>query len=271
MTGSRAGSLLLLCVLAAPAAAQRPDGSDTRPEATPPPVMAPAAPAPASAPAPAPAPALPNIVLDGTLSGPINRPHVAPVHAVYGGEVTFDADQADGDLKDKRYTLSGHVRLHETDTTIRAGEVTFNGARHDGVATDALLTQGLYTLRSARIEGTPGLLTAYDADVTTVPPDQTPDFHVRAQTITLDAKAHRGVLRNATLYLFGARLLTIPKVTFHLRGSGGASAAAGGRADLRRLGPVWDLRWPSTAACTSARSRSNTACCCRHARRCRRR
>ena len=216
---------LPVLVLLTPAAAQKPDGSDTRPEAAPPPVAAPAVPAPASASTPA--PTLPSVVLDGAaFSGPLNRPHLQPVHAVYGGEVMFDADQADADFRDARaeqYTLSGHVRLHETDTTIRADEVTFNGASQEGTATNALLTQGLYTLRGPRIEGTPSLITAYDTDLTTVPPDQRPDYHVRAQTITLDETTHRGVLRNATLYLFGARLLTVPKVTFHLRGGGGGA------------------------------------------------
>ena len=144
-----------------------------------------------------------------------------PLHAVYGGEVTFDADSGDGDVKSKLYTLKGHVRLHETDTTLKAAEVTFSGKTRRGTATDALLTQGLYTLRADTMGGTPELITAEGVDLTTVPPDQRPDYHVRAQTLTLDEKTHRGVLRNATVFLFGARLLTVPRVTFHAGGGGG--------------------------------------------------
>ena len=146
-----------------------------------------------------------------------------PLHATYGGEVVFDADSGDGDVKTKLYTLKGHVRLHETDTTLKAAEVTFSGKTKLGTASDALLTQGLYTLRGDTLQGTPELITGNGVDLTTVPPDQRPDYHVRAQTLTLDEKTHRGVLRNATVYLFGARLLTVPRVTFHAGTAGGAA------------------------------------------------
>ena len=174
--------------------------------------------------APALLPKPPRLVIDnGPISGPIGRPHIDGFHALYGGEVTFEADQADGDFKAQRYTLSGHVRLHEADTTIRAGEITFNGAAGTADATLALMSQKVFTIRSARLEGTPELLTATDGDFTTVPPNEKSDYHIHAQTITLNQKNHRGVLRNATFYLFGVRLLTVPRVTFHLGGGGSAA------------------------------------------------
>lgn len=231
-------ALSLLLLLASPAVAQMPNAGDTPPNAPPPPVTAPAAPA-ETAPAPAPPDGLPGLEKQrlntsvGSLSGPLNRPHIEGFHTLYGGEVTFDAEQADGDLKAKRYTLSGHVRLHETDTTIRAGKITFDGNARNGVATDALVNQKVFTLRSAQIKGKsergakPGehseILTATEADLTTVPPDEKADYHIHAQTITLDRAKHRGVLRNATLYLFGARLLTVPRITFRLGAGGGAA------------------------------------------------
>lgn len=220
MTGSKLGVGLLL--LAAPACAQMPNAGDTPPNRPFPPITAPAAPVPVSQPGSS--PALPGIDLQvGSASGPITRPHAEGVRAVYGGEVTFDADQADGDLKAKQYTLRGHVRLHETDTTIRAGEVTFDGATQSGRALNAILSRKVFTIRSAKLEGTTELLTATEADFTTVPPDEKADYHIHAQTITLDQTKHRGVLRNATLYLFGARLLTIPRITFRLGAGGGAA------------------------------------------------
>ncbi len=161
--------------------------------------------------------------MDGALSGPINRPHLEPARVVYGGEVTFDADQADGDLKAERYTLLGHVRLHETDTTLRAGEVTFDGVGKSASASDALLTRSVFSIRAPEINGTPELIIAHDADITTVSNGGPADYHIRAQTVTLDQKTHEGFLRNATLYLFGARLLTVPRVKFH-SGSGGSAA-----------------------------------------------
>ena len=44
----------------------------------------------------------------------------------------------------------------------------------------------------------------------------------RAQTLTLDQTTERGTLRNASLYLFGTRLLTVPRVSFRIGKRGGA-------------------------------------------------
>ena len=224
---------MMCLLLAAPACAQMPNAGDTAPNASPPPVTAPATPAPASTPnTPS---ALPTVDTHiGSVSGPLNRPHLEGFHAVYGGEATFDADQADGDLRagHKDYTLRGHIRLHEMDTTIRAGEVMFDGVAEKAVAIEALVSQKIFTVRSTRLEANPEFLKATDANVTTVPPDEKADFHIHAQSITIEPvksgrdarKAYRGILRNATLYLFGTRLLTVPKITFHM-GAGGSDAA----------------------------------------------
>ena len=178
--------------------------------------------------APALLPNPPGFVIDnGPISGPIDRPHIEGFHALYGGEVTFEADRADGDLKAQRYLLSGHVRLHEADTTIRAGEITFNGATGSADATQAVFNQKVFTIRSARLAGTPELLTATDGDFTTVPPNEKADYHIHAQTITLNQINHRGVLHNATFYLFGLRVLTVPRITFHLGGGGSAAQRQG--------------------------------------------
>ena len=158
-----------------------------------------------------------------SLSGPTGRPHFEAVRVTYGGELTLDADQADADLAAGRYDLRGHVRAHEADTTLRAGEITFGGPASSAVATEALLTRSFYTIRAPRIVGTPELITAYNGDFTTVPNGGRADYYLRAKTITLDSMRRRGTLRNATLYLFGARLVTIPRLTFGLGGGGGAA------------------------------------------------
>ncbi len=224
--------LSFFLLLASPAVAQMPNASDTPPNAPLPPVTAPAP--PVSTPILPASPKLPQAdTRINSLSGPLNRPHIEGFHTLYGGEATLDADQADGDLKVKRYTLRGHVRLHETDTTVRAGQITFDGTTQSALALNALLNRKVFTIRSAQIEGksvrgaTPEesseTLTATEADLTTVPPDEKADYHIHAQTITLDRTKHRGVLRNATLYLFGTRLLTIPRITFRLGAGGGAA------------------------------------------------
>lgn len=165
----------------------------------------------------------PSIDLRGTLSGPLSRPHVEGVHFLYGGELTLDADQADGDLPQKRYLVRGHVRAHEADTTIRANEITFDGPAQRALATGVLLTRGVFSLRAPHLDATPEIVTATGGTLTTVPDGAPADYFIRAQTITLDQKKQRGTLRNASLYLFRARLLTLPRVTFHLGKRGDAA------------------------------------------------
>jgi len=189
--------------------------------------QAPSPPLPVSSPTSS--PGLPRIVLDGgAIFGPLDRPHIEHVRASYGGELTFEADRADADLKAQMYRLSGSVRLHEADTTLRAGEVTFTGGpkgkKGGGAsATDAVLNQSVFTIRSPLLTATPDRIEAQDGDFTTVPPDVKPDFHIHSQSITLDRVSHRGTLRNATLYLFGTRLLTVPRFTFHTGGGSGTA------------------------------------------------
>ena len=157
----------------------------------------------------------------GSASGPVNQPQLKDVHVTYGGELTLSADEADADLPAGKYDLRGNVRAHEADTTLTAQQVTFGGPHQEGVATNALLTRAYYSLRAPRIAGTPEKIVADNADFTTVPNGGPADYHFRAQTVTLDSLTHRGTLRNATLYVFGTRLLTLRRVTFGLGQNGG--------------------------------------------------
>jgi len=217
-----------------------PNAGDTPPNAPPPPVVAPNTP-------PAPAPSAEKASVDaaiGSSFGSPTRQHINGLRAVYGGELTLNADQADGDLspflpgqpaRNNRYTLSGHVRIHETDTTLDAAQVTFDGAAGEADAADVLLNQKVLTVRSKALraakssDGSAELLTATESDVTTAPLGRKADYRIHAQRITLDEGKgkKRGVLYNATLYLFGTRLLTIPRISFRLGSGGGAARRTG--------------------------------------------
>ena len=177
-----------------------------------------------SAPAQTPtAPSPPSIDLRyQALSGPLNKPHVEGVRVLYGGELSLRADAADADLLRGRYILSGNAAAHEADTTIKADKIILEGHSKHASAENALLTQKVFTLHVRQLDGTAQLLTATDGDLTTVPPGQTADARIHAQSILLDSVHHRGTLRNATLYLFRTRLLTVPRLSFHL-GRGGNS------------------------------------------------
>ncbi len=224
MTGNDAcGSLLLLLLLASPALAQLPNGTAAGPDAPRSPVSAPDADTDAPA-LTGPARPLPQVVIGiGGTSGPATRKHIEAPQLTYGGELTLRTDQADADLVAGTYDLHGHVRIHETDTTLKAQEVTFEGRKSSGVATNAEIDRSYYTIRAPRIAGTPELITAYGGDFTTVPNGGPADYYLRSQTITLDSGKRRGTLKNATLYLFGARLVTLPRLSFGLGGSGGGA------------------------------------------------
>lgn len=232
MTGSNSAScLLLLLLLASPALAQLPNGTAAGPDAPPSPVSAPHdsvpdIPTPDAAGRASPK-RLPQVVLDsGGSSGPADKTHIIAPRLTYGGELTLGADQADANFAAGTYALHGGVRIHETDTTLVAQEVTFNGRASNGVATGAAIYRSYFTIRAPRIAGTPETITAYGGDFTTVPNGGPADYYLRSQTITLDSAKRRGTLRNATVYLFGARLITIPRLTFGLGGPGGGSRRA---------------------------------------------
>lgn len=233
MTGSKLsgrklfGGFVLLLLSAAHAHAQLPNGTAVGPDAAP--ITAPPATAapqtdavvPGSPAALSPKP-LPKVEVScSSSSGSVNKPQLKDVHIIYGGELTLDADQANADLPAGMYDLQGNVRAHEADTTLKAQEVTFGGPQQEGIATNALLTRSYYSVRAPRIAGTPEKIVADNADFTTVPNGDPADYHFHAQTVTLDSLAHRGTLRNATLYLFGVRLLTLRRVSFGLGQRGG--------------------------------------------------
>ena len=231
MTGNRiigpglAASLLLFLFAASPAPAQLPNATDAGPDAPPLPVSAPNTSGiaePSLSPSPTKLP--PAIELGfNSKSGPVNRPHFDIPQLTYGGELTLQAATADADLAAGTYDLRGNVRIHEADTTLRAQKVTFEGKTSSAAATDAQLFRSYYSIRAPRITGTPELITAYGGDFTTVPNGAPADYYLRSQTLTLDSREHRGTLKNATLYLFGARIVTLPRLSFGLGGAGGGS------------------------------------------------
>ncbi len=227
MTGSKRllhGCSLVCLLSAAPALAQLPNGTAAGPDAAPPTVSTPQTDDNAVPPAGASqAPKLPPKVdvRYGSATGPLSHPQLQSVQLTYGGELTLDADQADANLAAAQYDLRGDVRLHEADTSLRADEVTV-GPRQEAAATNALLSRAYYSVRAPRIAGMPEKIVAYNGDFTTVPNGGPADYYLHAQTITLDSAAHRGTLRNATLYLFGVRLVTFRRLSFGLGKSGGA-------------------------------------------------
>ncbi len=157
------------------------------------------------------------------LSGPPDNLQILLPRVVYGNELTLDADTAVADLPARRYVLSGHVRVHETDTTLRSDTVTLYGAAQTAQVDNALVTRSVFSLRAETLTAQPKLVVGQNITVTTVPDGGNADASIRAQMLTLDQTRKQGTLRNASLYLFGTRLLTVPRVSFRFGKRGGAA------------------------------------------------
>ena len=69
----------------------------------------------------------------------------------------------------RRYVLSGHVRVHETDTTLRADTVTIKGEAQTAEVDNALVTQRVFSLRAETLTAQPTLVVGQHITVTTVP------------------------------------------------------------------------------------------------------
>ncbi len=210
--------LLTLLFLSGAAHAQMPE---QKPDQPPAPISAGPPRMPTTLPPPPAAPAV-DLVYQ-RLSGPVDHPRIVLPRVVYGNELTLDADTAEADLAARRYVLSGHVRVHETDTTLRTGAVTLSGAAQTALVDSALVTQRVFSLRADTLTAQPTRVVGQHVMVTTVADGGRADVSIRAQTLTLDQTSERGTLRNASLYLFGTRLLTVPRVTFRVGSRGGAA------------------------------------------------
>ncbi len=181
----------------------------------------------AAAAAPRAAP-LPSVSLDyGHFAGSLNQAVVQGGTLTYGGELTLHADMLQGDLLHQQYDARGRVRVHDADTTLISRSLHLNGRQGVGRAEAVLLTQKPYTVRAAQIDLTSSSIVAHEADATTAPPEKRPDLDLRAQTISLFPQRHHGELRNASLYLFRARVLTLPRVGFTIGQGGGSNRRQG--------------------------------------------
>lgn len=222
-----AAALLALMLALVPAHAQESASETTAPPpvaTAPPPLAASAAPADHS---PRPAP-LPSVSLDyGTFAGSLDRAVVQGGTLTYGGELTLRAGMLQGDLLHQQYDATGGVRVHEADTTLVGSSLSLSGAQGAGRALDARLTQKPYTVRAAQIDLTAASVVAHEASATTAPPEKRSDLDLRAQTISLFPQRHHGEARNASLYLFGERVLTIPRIGFTLGTSSGGNRRQG--------------------------------------------
>lgn len=170
---------------------------------------------------PAPVTPLPSVKIQWDhFAGTPDQAQIENARILYNNELSVRANTIQGNLLKQEYLASGGVSVHEADTTLTSQSLEFHGAQNRGVVHDAVLAHPVFTIRAQQIDLDAFTLHAQKASLTDVPPDVSPDIEVRAQTLDLYPKENRGVLRNASLYLFHTRILTLKHVPFR-HGPGG--------------------------------------------------
>ena len=171
---------------------------------------------------PAPPVSLPSVAVQyDSVNGTPADAQIDGFRLLYGGELSVQAGHAQGSLTKRQFAATGHVRVHETDTTLLSDSLLYNAGRAE--ATHTLLTQNPFTLTTPRLVFAPGKAFAEDVRAAAVPPGVRPDLFLRAGEVRVFPAQHKGEVRRASLYLFGGRLLTVRRIGF---GVGGGSSSA---------------------------------------------
>ena len=155
------------------------------------------------------------------LSGSPADSQIDGLRFLYGGELTIQADKAKGSLTRRHLAATGHVRAHETDTTLFADTLLYDGVGQTASATGAILTQTPLTVQTPYIKFTPSEATADDVRLAAVPPSVHPDLFLRASEVHLFPDKNKGELLGASVYLFGGRILTLRRLGFSIGGGTG--------------------------------------------------
>jgi len=139
-----------------------------------------------------------------------------PVRLEYGGVLTITSNSLTGDQITQTYTAEDDVRLVATDTSIDAQDLTFEAQKASVEANKAEIKQRPFIIRAETIRAKPSSISADQARFTTARSGERAGYEIRARTITIDPVSRSGVARDAALYLFGTRIVTIPRFSFKL-------------------------------------------------------
>jgi hypothetical protein len=174
------------------------------------------------APVTKPAPSLPQVTLHfGHLQGGTQNALADAVSLDYGGELTLDASQLQGDLDDSRFDATGGVRVHANDTTLNTQSLHVDGPKQLAVANGAILTRRPFVIKAPLIQFQTNHLTATNANITTAPPGERPDIELRVSRLTLTPVLDKqGVatgrdhaeMDGVSLYLLHNHIITIRRL-----------------------------------------------------------
>lgn len=138
------------------------------------------------------------------------------VRATFGRYRLF-ADAARADLRTGVITATGRIRLVDADgREIRAQTATYNTRTEEGFLEpiEGRFERRVF-IRGSRVDVTRRLYTMHDATATTCDP-QRPVYRIAARRIEL-VPGEELVAYDATVFLGGLRVLTVPRLRFSLR------------------------------------------------------
>ncbi|HET6382067.1 MAG TPA: hypothetical protein VFJ58_01640 [Armatimonadota bacterium] len=225
-----------LALASFPAWAQTNAQPETPPHPSPPAASSPVTSSTAPSPEPlnGPSPDAPREIIAARFaSGPVEM-SADTIHGTFAGQleahgsvtvthqdVTIHADEMTFDLRSELLQALGHVRVDTPMGVLGANSLTYDLRTRASSGTALNARIGAFSLRAARFEvalaapGALSVITAYDGAVTSCTFDH-PDYLLSAHSIRL-AQGRSLTVRGAAVSLFGARLITLPRITFDLR------------------------------------------------------
>ena len=161
--------------------------------------------------------------LEGTFAGQLTASgHVTVLHQ----DIRISADQAVVNLTTQDVEATGHVQVTNPEGTFTAAMLRYNAKTGAAEGTELETRYDDFSVRAASFRlvpapraGQPPTLTALQGAITSCTFDH-PDYLLSAQSIQLTPRRSLTV-RGSTLWLFGLRLIRLPRLSFNLAPSTG--------------------------------------------------
>jgi hypothetical protein len=140
-------------------------------------------------------------------------------------DLSIVADQVEWDAKQQRVVATGNVTVTRGDERIRGASFAFEGVEGLFVAEEAVAVSPPFRISGKRITQAPDELKAEDARLS-LRPDGGGELRFRTEELRIRL-GNRLILRNATIYLFGTRLITVRHLSLPISASSDQDRAVG--------------------------------------------
>ncbi len=163
---------------------------------------------------------IPQITVDagdesGLVSGQGNFTITGGVTIAGGSEFSLRADSVTGNMQTGIATAVGHVSFRELNSYLSVDSLFASQQLQAGSATNAEIYSAPYLITADRLVFQQNEVDLYDASLTTSPPDQKPEYSIRAKSITYMPLSHKILLHEAAFYLGKKRIIEERSITLH--------------------------------------------------------